>query len=223
MQLIRIYNISELKIGNKVAIASSDKDLENLIGNNINLTTGRVVEILPTSVLVRTNEKNIRISNITMKMQSTYLVVDFLSQADKAIYKEIKLERKLRKAEKLNRRYEAILTKKFHVTEEQLKNNFSKNKNTSSRFYTYKTQFGELPFIKDGEFMTLSSRFVFKKNSKNHIVCEISVFKGHVINNEILVKDQGIAICHKDDEFNEEIGELIASAKAIKNVTCKLY
>ena len=156
-------------------------------------------------------------------MQAVYSISEFLSIGSKSIQNEIKLERKLRKAEKLNKRYEAILTKKFYVTEEQLKNNFSKNKKTNSRFYTYKTQFGELPFIKNGEFVTLSSRFVFKKNSKNHIICEISVFKGHVIDNEILVKDQGIAICHKDDEFSEEIGELIASAKAIKNVTCKLY
>ena len=223
MQLIRIHNISDLKLGDKIAIANSDKNFKDLIGNSVNLTTGEVIDCTNTSVLVSTKERNLIITNITLQMQAVYSISEFLSIGSKSIQNEIKLERKLRKAEKLNKRYEAILTKKFYVTEEQLKNNFSKNKKTNSRFYTYKTQFGELPFIKNGEFVTLSSRFVFKKNSKNHIICEISVFKGHVIDNEILVKDQGIAICHKDDEFSEEIGELIASAKAIKNVTCKLY
>lgn len=220
MQFTRIYNISDLKIGNKIAIANSDKDLDKLVGSNINLTTGIVVNSTDCSVLVTTDQRNLIITNITMKMQAVYLVTNAKSLDNATVYDGIELERKLRKSEKLNKRYKAILNKKFNVTDEELALNFKK-KQAHNKYYKYKTEYREIPYIRPDrvdKVEKLHAKLVFKENSNKNIMCEITVLKG----NEI-VTVKGIAVCHKDDIFNRTIGEVIASTKAINNLTCELY
>ena len=221
MQLIRIFNVEELKIGDKIAIASSDKSLIDSIGSNINLVTGKVVEKNFASVLVLTDSTRMMISNILLKVQAAYLMIDETKIKNCFNSNEINLERKLRKAEKLNRRYEAILTKKFNVTKEELKTNFKEKRKTNKNdFKEYKVMHRDIPYIFNNEYVTLPVEIRFKRNSKNHIMCE------YTINSNVYclyLRTQGIAICHKDDEFNQEIGELIATTKAMKEATCRLY
>lgn len=218
MQFIRIFNVSELKIGDKIAIANSDKYLKELIGGNINLTTGEVTNKTQNSVLVTTDERNLIVTNITTKIQAVYLMVDFLSMNDKSVHNEITLERKLRKSEKLNRRYKAILNKKFNITDEDLDLNFKQKTKTKNRYSQYKIDYKDIPYIENGEIKTLHARLVFKENTKRHIMCEITVVK----NDEKLIS-KGIAVCHRDDVFNKTVGEIIASTKALNDLTCKLY
>lgn len=220
MQLIRIKYIEELKKGDRVAISSNFGGIETTIGSNINLTTGIVANNERSSVLIKTDSNDLILTNIIIKMQSVYLIKNNINEFNK---NEIKLERKLRKAEKLNRRYKAILTKRFNVSEEELKNNFKSSNKSNNEFYTYRKDQAEMPCIKGGNFKNLSAKLCFKRNSKKHILCEITVYKGAYDNSEILFKSKGLAICHKDDEYDQEIGELIASTKALKEAICKLY
>lgn len=224
MHFKRIYNIESLKVGDKVAVISGNDNIEDLIGHNINLSTGIITEKSPTSVLVETRGTNLVISDILLRVQTIYLIIE--EKIDiKPKLSLVNLERKLRKAEREKRRYKAILKQKFNVTEEDLKTNFKmksteKVKAQSSAYFTYKCLDMELPYFLDGKLINIPAICSFRKTcGKSDILCTITAY----YNNQKVAIGEGKATCHPEDEYNEEVGELISSTKALNNITQKLY
>lgn len=225
MNFTRIYNVTELKVGDKVAIISGDESLNELLGSNINMTTGTITEKNHMSVLVKTDTTSLVVSNILLKIQSLYLITDPIKEmtmAAKPGYAN--LNRRLRKAEKLNKRYEAIFKQRFDITKEELNTNLKKQKPSkvaqTDKYFTYKCLDMELPYILNGKLINIPAICSFRKTyGKSNILCTITAY----YNNQKVAIGEGKAICHPEDEYNEEVGELISSTKALNDITNKLY
>lgn len=223
MNLLKITDIKQLEVGQHIAITSHH---QGIIGPNpnVNLTIGMVIETDGYSALILSGNNKLLLTNITTKLQAVYVIDKLmLNNTKESMENEISLERKLRKAEKLNRRYKAILTQRFNVTEEELKTNFKKAKKTSNGkgFENYKVNVGSIPCVINGQVKNLTSAIRYKRNKKNHIMCEITVYNND--KSDVICVAQGIAICHEDDTFDQHIGEIIASNKAMKKITSILY
>lgn len=223
MQFKRIYSLAGLKKGDKIALCSASDGIENSIGSNMNLTTGMVVEINQTAAAVKTEGKReIILTDFLIRMQSVYLIIN--KDLNRPSLSLVNLERKLRKSEKLNKRYEAILAQKFNISKEDLNNNLKKATNKPKKrknYYTYKSLDMELPYLLDGKLITMSAVCDFKRafDDDNEIKCYISAY----YDGRRVAIGEGKAKCHPDDNFNREVGELISSTKALNDIAQQIY
>ena len=238
MNFAKITNINQLKIGDKVAITNAE-NFGNINMPNVNLIIGAVrfihannnenilIEIMTTDTIIN---KKIVLTKSCLDFISVYKITDNVEKIsiehDAMLRENNKLEKELKKAKKLNKKYRAMLVKRFGATEEQIDNNFNnKSKEKISNFSLYRALSDEIPYMVNGEIEKLSATVRFSANNKNHIKCELSIY-GNMYRSRsekpILVTE-AIAICHKEDNFNKETGEFIAYNKAFAKAICQLH
>lgn len=235
MNLTKIKNISELNINDKVAITHCDK-LGDINEPNVNLLIGKVYRIVKNtnneilSVEIATTnpirETQVMLTDMVLMQKSVYLITEYKtdtiikSHNDRLIKSNNTLIKKLEKAEKLNRKYRAMLKKRFGATDEQIDSNFTvKNINKRKEFIEYKVINDRIPCFINGQRSSLLGKFTFSSNNKSKIKCKIEIIK----DNEVSFSVSSIATCNKEDIFNIATGEFIASSKAMAKVVIKAH
>lgn len=237
MNFTKIQNLNQLKVGDKVAVTNTE-NLGDLDVPNVNLLIGWVSHVMSTngkntSVEITTNttqSKKVILTEANAIFKSTYKITyeteRLQDQCNLAHKSHHQVEKELKKANKLNRKYRAMLIQRFGATEEQIDRNFDNlPKSKKSNFIAYKTLSDDIPCIIDGKIKQLSATVRFSSNSENHIKCELIVpNKRHKSTDEtpILVAE-AVAICHEEDVFNTRTGEFIAYNKAFAKAICKLH
>lgn len=226
MNFKEITNIGQLYQGNKVAITTNSLDTEEK--GNVSIIFGKVSYMITnskaqiTGASISFNDellKNMIVTDDVLKLQKIYKV----SEKNMA-YFDIKSKRKLAKAEKMNKKYRAMLVKRFGVTEEEIDRNFdNKPKQKVFNFATYKTLTDKIPYVnEDGLIKDAHAIVKFSANNKNEIKCELSVYENQYKDN-FMFTVEAIAKCHEEDNFSLKAGEVISYNKAFAKAVCKLH
>ena len=226
MKFTNVENIKYLKKGDTVALAN--KVLEKQTSSN--LIFGVVKEIKEntktstTSAVIMLNgsDEEVLVDNKVLKLTIFYKV----DINDDLSPNYIALTRRLRKAEKLVRRYKATMLKRFNISEEELDRNFDKAPKVKSKkeddFVVYKTVSDEIPYIREDKTGLLHANVKFSANNKGAIKCEIAAHTSKY-SSVTICKSTAIALCHEEDTFNKATGELVAYNKAYADMICKLH
>lgn len=240
MNLTRIKSIDQIKMTDKIAI--TNYALEETSVSNMNLLIGHVENIVRDSnnkvisiniATINTIGNKIVLTNSALKLKSVYVITEnketkstdtvdtiIKSHNDRLIKSNNTLIKKLEKAEKLNRKYRAMLKKRFGATDEQIDSNFTvKNTNKRKEFIEYKVINDRIPCFINGQRSSLLGKFTFSSNNKSKIKCKIEIIK----DNEVSFSVSSIATCNKEDIFNIATGEFIASSKAMAKVVIKAH
>lgn len=226
MNFKEVTNISQLYSGNKVAISTNSLNTEEK--GNVSLVFGKVEYMITnsksqiTAASVSFNDellKNMVITDDVLKLQKVYKVSE-----DEMTFFDLKSRRRLSKAEKLNKKYRAMLVKRFGATEEEIDRNFdNKPKQKTFNFATYKTLTDKIPYVnEDGLIKDAHAIVKFSANNKNEIKCELSVYENQYKDNSMFTVE-AIAKCHEEDNFSLKAGEVISYNKAFTKAVCKLH
>ena len=235
MKFIRIKKIKDIKQGDSVVISNGELEKKEctslLFGKALYAETDLKGEIVSVNISIADTliSDNISLTNNTLKIQNVYKVIledEKIENIDTKTLtnKEVELSRKLRKSQKLNNRLQTILDKRFGITKEMLDLNFKKKKNKkSNNFVPYKTMEDAMPRVDiTGRVKNLYTTITFSSNGKDSIKCELTIYKSKVLKDVLLVVD-ALSICHKEDNFNKEAGELIAYNKAYAKAICEIH
>lgn len=238
MNFTKIESINQLKMRDKVAIANYN--LEEASVSNMNLLIGNVCSIVRDinneiiSVDITTTNTagvEIKLTDSALKIKSVYVITEnkeekysdlvAKSTREKLIESNVILSKKLRKAEKLNKKYRAMLVKRFGASEEEIDRNFNNEQKKKDRFVKYREQEDTVPVFEGDKIIQHRCKFIFGKNKKNHIKCKIEIYDKLGIC--CICEASSVAKCHEEDIFNRQIGEYISSTKAIAKITCMMY
>lgn len=230
MKFIRIKDVKDLKQGDSIAISNSELEREEctslLFGEASCVETDSKGKTIGVNMYIKDAfiKDGIKITNNTIKIQNVYKVAKENEKEEVTSNAEVVLLRALRKAEKLNKRLETILAKRFGVTKETLDMNFkTARKSSINKFITYKAIEDNMPCVdKTGKLRTLYTTAKFSSDGKNSIKCELTIHKSKLLK-EYILTTEAVAICHQEDTFSKEAGELIAYNKAYAKAICNLH
>lgn len=239
MNFTKIESINQLKMADKVAIANYSLE-EASVSSNMNLLIGNVCSIVRDSnnevisvdiTTMNAAYREIKLTDTALKLKSVYVITENKEQTnnetvvkknnERLVKSNIEYNKKLRKAEKLNKKYRAMLVKRFGASEEEIDRNFNNKQKKKDKFITYREQKDTIPMFDKDKIVYCNCKFIFSRNKKNHIRCTIEVYNN--LNTYCICEASSIAKCHEEDTFNLKIGEYISSTKAIAKITCMMY
>lgn len=239
MNLTKIESIDQIKMTDKIAI--TNYSLEETSVSNMNLLIGYVDRIVRSNnevvsvdiTTMNTVGNKVVLTDSALKFKSVYTITKdkeqknndtiIKSNNERLIKSNNILIKKLEKSEKLNRKYRAMLIKKFGATKEQIDSNFAVKKK-KKEFIEYKVIHDKIPCFINGEQSFLYGEFIFSSNNDKKIKCKLKVFSNSdIMPKRLLFSVTSIASCNKDDIFNLDTGEYIASSKAITQAIIKAH
>lgn len=226
MNFIKVKKVEELKTGDNIAIATYP--LESGVQGSISIVMGKVIDMLYENekfgASIEFNDLIIRkmvLTNQLLEMQIVYKInkTPITNKGFIDVQRErIKLERKLEKVKKTNKKYRAMLIKRFGATDEEIDRNFKNvpKQKKSNELVKYKTVSTEVPYIYNGVSGRHKATVAFSSNSTNIIKCVITIY-------DRPITASAIAKCDKHDTFDKKVGEMISYNKAMAKIISTLH